>query len=91
MQRFPDVPRPNHPAARFESQPPGHTDRRTRSKGEPVSKLLVLVIAAAVAAFVVRSKRSGGDGLRSRAKDAASTAGEKLSDAHKKVEETVRS
>ena len=56
-----------------------------------MSKLLVLVIAAAVAAFVVRSKRNGGDGLRSRAKDAASTAGDKLSDAHKKVEETVRS
>ena len=54
-------------------------------------KLLVLVIAAAIAAFVVRSKRNGGDGLRSRAEDAASTAGDKLSDAHKKVEETVRS
>ncbi len=56
-----------------------------------MSKLLVLVIAAAVAAFVVRSKRSGGDGLGARAKDAASTAGDKLRDAEKKVEEAVRS
>lgn len=56
-----------------------------------MSKLLVLVIVAAVAAFVVRSKRSGGDGLRSRAMDAASTAGDKLRDAEKKAEEAVRS
>ena len=61
------------------------------TKGEPVSKLLVLVLAAAAAAYFARSKRSGSDRLRSRAKDAASTAGDKLSDAQKRVEEAVRS